>query len=465
MKRISPIEIYNLLPGTNCGECKESSCMAFATKLLNREANISLCAPIEKPEYKPKKEKLIEILSPPIKEVTIGTGEGAVAIGGKVVMYRHDLTFHNPTAFAIDVHDEMPEEALIDRIKFVQNFKVERIGKVLKLNLIAVRSVSNDPKKFANTIDIVLKNSNFPLILCSFDPTVLEAGLKLSSERRPLIYAATKENWEQVAGLAKKYKCPVAVFVPNNLDLLTSIASWLKERGVEDLVLDPGTLILGASLADTLDNFVMLRRAAIERGDKRIGYPLLGVPAVVGLIIQDPVETPLREATIAAILMNRYADALILHTTEIWALLGLMTIRQDIYSDPRIPSKVQPGVYTYGQPDERSPVLVTSNFALTYYTVVGDIESAKLNCHLLVLDTEGLSVETSVAGRKFTAEKLADLIKTSGIEKKVKHKKLIIPGFAARLKGDIEDATGWEIMVGPRDSSEIPSYLTKHWSS
>ena len=465
MKRISPIEVYSLLPGTNCGECKENSCMAFATKLLNREVSISLCTPLEKPEYKGKKEKLIEILTPPVREVTIGVGEMAVKIGGKTVMYRHDLTFHNPTAIAIDVHDEMPENILLGRIKFIQNFKIERIGQILKLNMIALRSVSNNPEKFSKIVEFVLKNSNLPLILCSFNPAVMEAGLKVSSEKRPLIYAATKENWEQFSELAKKYKCPLAIFAPNKLDLLTTLAFSIKRKGVNELVLDPGTLYIGASLADTLDNFVMLRRAAIERNDKRVGWPLLATPATIWLTTKDPVEASFKESSLAAIMINRYADVIILHTTEVWGLLSLMTLRQEVYTDPRAPVRVEARLYTFGEPNGKSPVLVTSNFALTYYTVASDIESAKMACYLLVIDTEGIGVATGVAGRKFTADKIAEAIKSAELDKKVTHKKLIIPGMAARLKGDIEDKTNWEVIIGPHDSSGIPSFLSKFWGN
>jgi acetyl-CoA decarbonylase/synthase complex subunit gamma len=124
---------------------------------------------------------------------------------------------------------------------------------------------------------------------------------------------------------------------------------------------------------------------------------------------------------------------------------------------------VEPGIKVFGQPDENSPVLMTTNFALTYYTVASDIEHSGINCYLIIVDTEGLAVDSSVAGRKLTAEKVAEAIKQVKVEEKVKHRKLIIPGKAARLSGEIQELSRWEVLVGPRDSSEIPKFLQEKW--
>ncbi|HPX77233.1 MAG TPA: hypothetical protein PL055_00530 [Methanobacterium sp.] len=159
--------------------------------------------------------------------------------------------------------------------------------------------------------------------------------------------------------------------------------------------------------------------------------------------------------------MNSYADILIMHGTEIWELIPVLTLRQGLYTDPRKPQAVDPGLYTFGELDENTPVLLTTNFSLTFYTVEGDLKSGDANCYLLVLDTDGRAVDVSVAGNQFTGKAVADLIKESGIEDKVSHRKLIIPGLGAPVSGDIEDESGWEVAVGPRDSSQAPDYLNK----
>lgn len=465
-KELSPIDVYTLLPRTNCKKCGQENCMAFATKLVNRELSLELCTPlIEEKQYAKAYQRLWEMLKPPVKETTIGTGDNAVKIGGKLVMYRHELTYFNPTVIALDVTDEMPDNELLDRLKKAEGFSYIYIGRELKLNMVAVRSTSNDPEKFKATVKKVKGNTKLPLILCSFNPEVIEAGLMATPKTRPLIYAATESYWKDMAELSLMYNCPLAVFAPNNLKLLRSLAKTLLEYGVKDLVLDPETFPR-EGLADTINNFTMIRRLACKRGDDLLGFPLIGTPIVAWANKEAAPEVKMwNEAYTAAMLITRYADMLIMHSTEGWVLLPNVILRENIYTDPRKPVAVKPGLREFGKPDAKSPVLMTTNFALTYYTVASDVESAGINCYLMVVDTEGLAVDCSVAGRKLTAEKIAETMKELKVEEKVKHKKLIIPGKAARLSGEIQELSGWEVLVGPGDSSGIPKFLSEKWQN
>src|SRR5512136_276684 len=464
VKELSPIDIYKLLPKTNCTECGLENCMAFATKLVNREIPLDKCAPLLKKENEKSCLKLKEMLKPPVKEVVVGVGEKAVKLGGKLVMYRHEFTYTNPTAIAIDVTDEMSETEVLDRVKKTEAFSYEYIGYTLKLDMIAVRSISNDPEKFKAVVKKVAENTKLPLILCSMNANVLEAGLMAAPNARPLLYAATTENWKDVAELALMYKCPVVVSAPNDLSLLVSLVKTLIAYGVEDLVLDPGTFP-DDGLPDTINNFTMLRKAACKAGKELAGLPLLGVPMASwvdkGATADELVKW--REAYLAGMLITRYADALIMHGLDGWALLPNAVLRQNIYTDPRKPVAVDPGLKMFGTPDEKSPVFFTTNFALTYYTVASDLESSKMNAYLIVVETEGSAVDSGVAGRKLTADKVAEALKATGIESKVKHRTLIIPGKASRISGEIEEVSGWKVQVGPRDSSEIPKYIIDKW--
>jgi len=466
IKELSPIDVYKLLPKTNCKECGEKNCMAFATKLVSRDVSLENCPPLLTKEHRKAYKQLMELLKPAIKEVVIGVGERAVKIGGKLVMYRHELAYFNPTAIAVDVTDEMSEEEILDRTKRVEQFKFGYIGQTLKLDMIAVRSTSNDPDRFEATVRRVVENTNLPLILCSLNSNVLEAGLKVVSKCRPLLYAATKENWKEMAELALLYECPLTVFAPNDLKLLKSLTKTLIEYGVGDLVLDPGTFP-SDGLASTLNTFTMIRRAACKRGDELLGFPLIGVPMVAWMEKGEAPEeiAKWREAYLAVMLIVRFADIIIMHGIDGWSLLPTVILRQNIYTDPRKPVAVEPSLKAFGTPDENSPVMFTTNFALTYYTVASDIESAKLNAYLLVVDTEGIAVDSAVAGRKLTAEKVASAIRASGIENKVIHRKLIIPGKSARLSGEIEELSGWQVLVGPKDSSDIPKFLQEKWQN
>ncbi|HTY74311.1 MAG TPA: acetyl-CoA decarbonylase/synthase complex subunit gamma [Candidatus Nanoarchaeia archaeon] len=464
MKELSPIDVYKLLPKTNCKECGQENCMAFATKIVNREVSIDSCKPLFKKEYEKNYAQLKELLKPAVQEVTVGVGEKAKKLGGKLVMYRHEFTYTNPTAITIDVTDEMSENELTSRIKKTENFSFEYIGYTLKLDMIAIRCTSGDAEKFKATVKKVSETTNLPFVICALNPAVAEAGLMAAPKARPLIYAANTENWKDMAELALMYNCPLVVSAPNDLNTLVSLTKTLKAYGVKDLVLDPGTF-LNEGLGTTLNNFTMLRRAACKGGEELAGYPLMAVPMAAWVGKGETADEIIKwkEAYLASMLVVRYADIIVMHGNDGWSLLPTAVLRQNIYTDPRKPVAVAPGLKIFGTPNETSPVLFTSNFALTYYTVASDIESNKLNAYLIVVETEGSAIDSGVAGRKLTAERVADAIKASGVEGKVKHRKIIIPGKASRISGEIEELSGWKVQVGPRDSSEIPKYLIEKW--
>src|SRR5664280_209859 len=449
------MEIYRLLPKTNCAKCGEASCMAFATKLSDKETDLELCTQLAADEL----EKLENLLAPAVREITIGKGEKAMILGGDEVMYRYELTYYNQTPLVIDVNDNMDEKALNERIKIIEATKFERTGEMLVLDGIAVRNVSGDKDKFAETA-LKLKSSNLPLVLCSLDPEAIKAALENVGDERPLLYAATENNIEDMASLSIEYDCPLTLFVPNDLEKMKELSRILRSKGIKDIVLDPGTYV-DEGIGDTLDNFVMIRRLAIEEKDEDFRFPILGIPALTWLYEKDEVQGGIKEATIAATLMNKYADMLIIHGTNIWELIPVLTLRQSLFTDPRKPQAVDAGLYEFGELADDSPVLMTTNFALTYYTVEGDLKSGKASCYLLVLDTNGRAVDVSLAGGQLTGESVADLIKDSGIEDKVKTRTLIVPGLSAPISGEIEDESGWEVLVGPRDSSAVPDFFLK----
>jgi acetyl-CoA decarbonylase/synthase, CODH/ACS complex subunit gamma len=463
IKEISPIDVYKLLPKTNCGECKEANCMAFATRLVNGELMLADCPPLHTIEYATAHEALSHLMAPPVRAVIFGSGDNVAAIGGKYVLWRHEFTYHNPTPVAIDVHDLMTEIELEERVKAIGNFSYNYIGRKLVLNAVAIRSVSKDPGAFAATVRKVASVTCLPLILCALDPAVMEAGLAEAKGRRPLIYAAMENSWKAMADLALAHNAPLVVFAPGDLSLLRSLVRTLTAYGVHDLVLDPGTFA-DAGLPATLATFTAIRSAACRQFDELFGFPLIGVPLTVwtgGEISEDVLKW--KEAVTASMLMSRYADLLIMHSMDGWVLLPQLIWRFNIYTDPRKPVSVEAGVKTFGRPDRKSPVLITTNYALTYFTVESDIKGANLDCYLIVVDTGGLSVESAVAGRYFTAESIANAIKDFAVASLVDHTTLVIPGLSARLSGETEESTGWKILVGPKDSSGIPQFLREHW--
>lgn len=453
--QVTAMDIYRLLPKTNCCKCGEASCMAFATKLNEKEVTPELCTQLAADGL----EKLENLLAPAVRKITIGTGDKCVTFGGDEVLYRYELTYYNPTPFVIDVSDNMDDKAFKERVKLIEETKFERTGEKLKLDAIALRNASGNRDKFAEAA-LKLKKSRFPIVLCSLDPDAMKAALEEVGDERPLIYAATEDNIEDMAALSLEYNCPLTLFVQNDLEKMKQFSRTLRSKGIMDIVLDPGTCV-DEGISNTLDNFVMIRRLAVEENDADFRFPIIGIPAVTWLFEKGEVEGGMKEATVAAALINKYADILIIHGTNIWELIPILTLRQSVYTDPRKPQAVDPGLYEFGEVNKNSPVVMTTNFSLTYYTVEGDLKSGKANCYLLVLDTQGKAVDVSIAGGQFNGKSVADLIKESKVEDKIETRKLIIPGLAASVSGEIEDESGWEVQVGPRDSSGIVDILTK----
>ena len=444
---ITGIEIFKLLPKTNCGECGVPTCLAFAMNLAAGKAELSACPYVSEEA----RAKLEEASAPPIKPVTIGVGDRALKVGGETVMFRHEKRFENPPGFAILITDTM-EESEIDARLERSKLQYERVGLTLRPELVAVRDDSGDAKKFEAVVSKAKQNSDCGIILMSNNPDVLAAGLKVCADRKPLIYAATGDNLDRMAELAKENSCSVAVKAAN-LEELTQLTTKLTEAGVKDIVLDPGSRTLRRAFEDQ----IFIRSAALNKKFRPLGFPTIVLPC-------EMTDDPMKEAIIASVFVAKYGGIIVLSDFQGHSLFPLLVERLNIYTDPQRPLATTEGIYEIGGPDENSPVLITSNFSLTYFIVSGEIEASKVPSYLLVMDTEGLSVMTAWAAGKFVADAIAPFVKKSGIMDKVKHHKLIIPGYAAVESGGLEEELpGWEALVGPREGAHIRAYL-KGWT-
>ena len=479
-KKISAMDIYKLLPKTNCKKCGQPSCMAFATKLQNKKAMVEECPIMNASKFDAKKKELIELLSPPVKEVWFGydNKKHRAIMGGDEVMYRYELTYYNPTPFGIDISDNLSDEEIKERAKYIENFVFERTGERLTLDFIALRNASNDPEKFKNALKIIQENTKMPITLCSINPKSVEEALKIINSK-PLIYTATEDNFEKMLNVLLKHKKETnkefaLVLSSKQVKTLRGMVKECLNHGIDDLVLEPHTH--PENISETLDKFIAMRRSAIEKEDKLLGFPLLGLPIntyfytlnnnSISQFIEEPDKAAgIMEARTASTMLIRYADAIILHGCEIWELMPVLTLRQALYTDPRKPQAVDADVYPIGNPDADSPVIMTTNFSLTYYTVTGDFEKDGVKCWLIVLDTEGKAVDVAVAGGQYNGENAKNLIAEKGLADKVNHNAIILPGLAAPARGDIEEKTGWNCVVGTRDSSQVGDFLKKNWES
>ncbi len=442
---LTGIQIFKLLPKTNCKECGVPTCLAFAMNLAAGKAELSACPYVSEEA----RAILSEAAAPPIRPLAIGSGENVVKIGGETVLFRHEKTFVNKPGLAILISDAMPEAEINVRLKRFKELKYERVGLVLRPEMVAVKNESGDPEKFVALIKKVKTETDAALILMSKKIEALTAGVKASADRVPLIYAATNGNAESLANLAKEYKCSLAIKA-DSLENLSQISERLMAAGLKDLILDSGSRTLRKAFEDQ----VFIRRAALLQRNRSLGFPTITFPC-------EMTKDPMKEALIAATFVAKYAGIIVLSDLQGESLFPLLVERLNIYTDPQRPMMMQQGIYPIGNPTEDSPVLVTTNFSLTYFIVSGEIESSRVPSWLLVMDTEGLSVLTAWAAGKFVGDAIGAFIKKSGITEKVKHRKVVIPGAVAAVSGDLEEelGSGWEVKIGPREAAHIPAYL------
>jgi len=445
---LTGIEIFKKLPKTNCGECGVPTCLAFAMKLAAGQAELAACPYVSEQA----KAELQEASAPPIRPMSIGAGDQALKLGGETVMFRHEKRFVSPTGIAVLVSDRMSDSEVDSRLKKLGELKYERVGLKLQADLVAIKGESGDPAKFEGLVKKVKDRLDGKgVVLMSDDPKVLSAGAKVVADRKPLLYAATKANADAMAQLAKDMSAPLAVKA-GSLDELVELITKLTAAGLKDLVLDSGARTPRKALEDQ----IVMRRAALLKKFRPLGFPTITFPC-------EMTGDPLKETLLASMLVAKYAGIVVLSDLNGHSLFPLLVERMNIFTDPQRPMATSEGIYEIGGPNENSPVLITSNFSLTYFIVSGEVEGSRVPSWLLVKDTEGLSVMTAWAAGKFGAELIAPFVKKCGIADKVKHRKLIIPGYAAVISGELEEELpDWKIQIGPREASHIPAFV-KMW--
>ncbi len=442
---LTGIQIFKLLPKTNCKECGVPTCLAFAMNLAAGKAELASCPYVSEEA----KALLSEAAAPPIRPISIGSGDNVVKIGGETVLFRHEKTFVNKPGIAILISDTMPETEVDARLKRFKELKYERVGLTLRPEMIALKNESGDPAKFEALVKKVKAETDGALILMSDRVDALTAGVKACADRVPLIYGVTHENSASLATLAKENKCPLAVKA-DNLETLSALSDKLTAAGVKDIVLDSGA----RSLRRAFEDQIFIRRAALTQKNRSLGFSTITFPC-------EMTKDPMKEALIAATFISKYAGIIVMSDFQGESLFPLLVERLNIYTDPQRPMMMQQGIYPIGNPTEESPVLVTTNFSLTYFIVSGEIESSRVASWLLVMDTEGLSVLTAWAAGKFVGDAIGAFVKKSGIAEKVKHRRVIIPGAVAAVSGDLEEELGkdWEVKIGPREAAHISAYL------
>lgn len=437
---LSGLDIYKLLPKTNCRQCGLATCLAFAMQLAKKAVVIEKC-----PFISAESKMILEAQAlPPIKPITLGNENSKFEIGNETVMFRHEEKFRNPTGIGFIIEDSLSDAEIKTRLEKINGLKFERVGQLLEVNLVSLKQ-SKDPKRYLEVVKLVLNNTALPLMLMSFDLTALKSAAEIAQERKPLLYCANRDNFAQIGAIAKEFQLPLVV-VAEDFDSLAKLTKELNASGVNNLILDTGI----KSVTEKIWDLTQLRRQALKKSNRALGYP--------SLVIVDKAD-PYEEALEASSYIAKYAGIVLIKGIASWEIISILTLRQNIYTDPQKPLQIESKLYPIGQVNPSSPVLITTNFSLSYFTVLGEVEASKVPAYILSVNTEGMSVLTAWAAEKFNAECITKSLDEHGVRSTVNHKNLIIPGYVAVISGDLAEQSGFEIIVGPKEAAGIPAFL------
>lgn len=427
---LSGIQIYKMLPQTNCKECGFPTCLAFAMKLAAKQVELSACPYVSEES----KKQLAESSAPPIRLVTLKAG-AEVKAGNEVCLFRHEKTFYNKTGIFIRVNASDPD--LAAKVAAADAYQVNYVGMDFTIDGFAVVGDGD----LGAAVKTIRSTSKRPLILIG-DAASLQSGLSACGGETPMLYAADAANADALADLAKG-KASLAVKA-DSLEALADLTQKIQAKGVEDMALDLGA----QTLSEWLTRSTQVRRLALKNF-RALGYPVIAFPCDA----QD-------EALAAAQAIAKYAGFIVLSEFKPELLYPLLVLRENIYTDPQKPIQVQPGIYEINGPKPESPVLVTTNFSITYFAVANEVEGSGLPAWLVVTDAEGMSVLTAWAAGKFDAERIAKAIKGFDVASKVARKRVVLPGHVAVLSGELEaELPDWEIRVGPREAVDLPAFM------
>ena len=442
---LTGMAIYKLLPRTNCGDCGFPTCMAFAMQVASKQKAMTDCPFLSEDA----KSEASDASSPPMKLVHIGPeGDAGIEIGQETVMFRHEEKFHRAPALAVRIPAGLSDDDAQAKLAQINDAVFTRIGQEISVRLAAVEITGMSAADAEARVRALAGKSRAPLMIIGDDAEAMAAAVKAVADKKPLIYKATEQNADAFIKIAADSKCPLAVSA-ESLEKLADLTKAAKEKGADDLLL----AFDGHNIAQAVRTITSARRAALKKGVRALGYP-----AAVDVSCEDTMKETVLASTFAA----KYAGVIIMDNADPAELLPVLTTVQNIYTDPQVPNTVEAKLYEVGNVTEDSPVLFTTNFSLTYFSVEGEVERSKVPCYISVVDTEGLGVLNAYAGDKLSAEKVVQALDEQQVADKVKHRTLIIPGLLPAFKAEIEETSEWkEVLLGPENASGIPAFLAE----
>lgn len=442
---LTGLDIFKLTPKKNCKDCGFPTCLAFSMKVAAGGVEIGKCPHMSSEAI----EKLSEATAPLMKTITVGTGDTEYKLGGETVLFRHEKTFVNRNRFAVLLSDSMDDAEVDAKIQHMIDVNYVRIGEEMKVEFAALKYAGNKDKYIALVNKVKASGLKVAYILIVEDVNVAKEALDLVKAENPVVYGANKENFKEMVELVKADNIALGLKA-ESLEALYALVEEVQKLGYKNLVLDPGS----ASVKEAFENTVQIRRINLQGGDRTFGYPSI-------LFVDELAKgDKFMEVALSTLFTMKYGSIIVLSDMDFARALPLYGLRQNVFTDPQKPMRVEPGIYPINGADENAPIICTVDFALTYFIVAGEVERSKVPVQMLIPDAGGYSVLTSWAAGKFTASSITKFIKENGIEEKVKTRKLILPGKVAVLKGDLEEnLPGWEIIVGTAESMFIPKFL------
>jgi acetyl-CoA decarbonylase/synthase complex subunit gamma len=443
---LTGLEIFKLLPKTNCKKCGVPTCLAFAMQLAQKRAKLDDCPHISEEA----KSMLAAAAEPPMRKVVFGDAETQVQVGQETVLFRHEEKFYNPTVIAGTVSDKLAGQELKQRIEAIKALQFERVGTHVGVRAVAVINESGSAESFATVCKAVKDGLELALILVTDSSKTMAAAVKEVGKKKPLLAFAQMNTAEEMAKIAKDNECPLAIKA-KSIEELSELSEKVMNAGIKDIVL----ALDAPNLREQLYGLSRIRTLSLKKVFRPLGFPTISFAGH---------GDANHQGALAISLACKYSSIVVVDMAEPSAVLSLLTAVMNIFSDPQKPAQVEPKVYKIGEPDENSPLMFTTNFSLTYYSVESDVEASRIPSYILVVDTEGTSVLTAYSGDKLNEKAVAEAMAKNKVEELVKHRKMIIPGYVAVMSGKLEEATNWEIMVGPRECSMLPKYLQEVWN-
>ena len=435
------LDIFKLSPKKNCKECGSPTCMAFCMKVAQGAITIDKC-----PYFSDDaKAMLNEQTAPPMKTITFGKDH---KLGGETVLFRHEKTLVNKNLYAVPVCTCMDDATVDAKLAEMAKVDYERIGERMYVETIFVRNAGNDAAAYTKLVEKAAATGR-DLILECWDVDCAKAALAVCKDSKPILDGATPDNWEAMNEVAKEAGVVLGVWAENISDLYDTVKK-LEAAGNKNLVLD----VTGKTAKETLANAVLVRRTALKDGDRSFGYP-----SIVNVAKLAKGDKHLQTA-LAAMFTEKYASVIVMESMDYAQALPLYGLRQNIFTDPQKPMKVESKIYPLNGADENSPCALTVDFALTYFLVSGELERSNQPVNLIITDASGMSVLTAWAAGKFSSTSVKKTFADLDIENKIKNRTLIIPGKVAVMKGEIQEKLpGWNVVVGPLEAVQLPKYM------